>query len=163
MNAARRYYEARVLLVPHGPSARAAEAEMRDLGLDGVMTVHRTPDGSPDLRLRPVATHGWTRRATVGAVGEAVTGADIVVHLAADLTEVDAAVCGSAAEAARESGALSAGLVVRPDGTGTPAGDTAMAALRAAADMLVLVRGPGLAAAFLDKLRGGQREPAVPA
>ncbi|MFS8522641.1 MAG: hypothetical protein FWJ87_14950 [Micromonosporaceae bacterium] len=160
MNAARRYYEARVLVVPHGPSARAAEKEMRDLGLDGVMTVHRVPDDSPDLRLRPVATHGWTRQATVGAIGEAVTGADIVVHLATDLTEVDVTVCNSAADAAQEAGALSAALVVRPDGTGTPAGDTAMAALRTVADMLVIVRGPGLAAAFLDELRGGQRDSA---
>jgi hypothetical protein len=161
MNTARRFYEARVLIVPHGPSALAAESEMRELGLDGVMTVGPPAGDSPDLRVRPIATRGWTRQVAVGTVGEAVTGADIVVLLAADLAEVDATVCHIAAAAARESGALIAALVVRPDGTDTAAGNTAMAALRAAVDMLVIVRGPELAAAFLDVLRGGQRQPAT--
>jgi hypothetical protein len=161
MNAARRFYEARVLIVPHGPSALAAEAEMRELGLNGVMTVHPPAGDSPDLSVQPIATGGWTRQVPVGSVGEAVAWADIVVLLAADLAEVDATVCRTAAEAARESGALIAALVVRPDSTDTAAGNTSMAALRAAVDMLVIVRGPELAAAFLDVLRGGQRQPAT--
>jgi hypothetical protein len=41
----------------------------------------------------------------------------------------------------------------------TPQGSSAMAALREAADMLVVVRGAALASSFLDVLRGGAREP----
>jgi hypothetical protein len=160
-NAMRRFYEARVLIVPHGPSALAAEAAMRTLGLDGVMTVHPPAAGLPGLRLRPLADGGWTGSAAVDRVGDAVTGADIVVQLAADLAEVNATLCHDAAGAARESGALISALVIGQGAAGTAAGNTAMAALRAAVDMLVIVRRPELAASFLDVLRGGRRETAM--
>ncbi|MQA97653.1 MAG: hypothetical protein GEV11_24635 [Streptosporangiales bacterium] len=164
MNTARRFYEARVLVIPHGPSALATEADMRELGLDGVMTLHppaADAGGSTGHRLRPLANSGWAPPTTVDRLGDAVTGTDIVVLLTADLAEVDAAACHIAAEAARAKGAMIAALVIRPDPAGTAAGDTAMAALRAAADMVVIVRGPGLAGAFLDVLRGGRRETAT--
>ncbi|GLZ06597.1 hypothetical protein Acsp03_40630 [Actinomadura sp. NBRC 104412] len=176
MDPARRVYEARVLIIPHGPSALAAEAEMRELGLDGVMSLHPGDDahGSAGLRVRPLSNDGWARPAPVDRVGDAVAGADIVVLFAADLAEVDTAACHAAADAARAEGALIAALIVRPDATGGTAADTtggatdgtmggtaAMAALRAAADMVVIVRGPGSASAFLDVLRGGRRETAT--
>ncbi|WP_395105420.1 hypothetical protein [Actinomadura sp. SCN-SB] len=164
MDPARRVYEARVLIIPQGPSALAAEAEMRELGLDGVMSLHPEAgaNGSSGLRIRPLSSGGWARPAPVDRVGDAVAGVDIVVLFAADLAEVDAAACHAAADAARAEGALIAALIVRPDVAGGAMGGTAaMAALRAAADMVVIVRGPGSAAAFLDVLRGGRRETAT--
>jgi hypothetical protein len=159
----RRSYEARVLLVPLGPAAVAAELPMLDAGLGGVMTVRgiqpstAAQPASPRLAVMALGEHGWRAPGADLSVELLVEDADMVVLLAADLAEVSPELCAAVAGAARADGALVAGLVVGRAGWGSPRGSTAMAALREAADMLVMVRGPQLAAAFLDVLRGGAR------
>jgi hypothetical protein len=159
----RRSYEARVLLVPLGPAAVAAEVPMLDAGLGGVMTVrgiqpstgaHPTP---PRLAAMALGEQGWRTPGADLSVELLVEGADMVVLLAADLAEVSPELCAAVAGAARADGALVAALVIGRASWDSPRGNTAMAALREAADMVVMVRGPQLAAAFLDVLRGGAR------
>ncbi|TWE22326.1 hypothetical protein [Prauserella muralis] len=161
MNGMRHYYEARVLLVPQGGSAIDVAATMRDLGLDGVLTATEAAGGG--FGLRPLGRHGWAASSRVDSATDAVAGADIVILLATDLAEVHGDVCAEIAETARRDGGLVAALVVGSIGQDTPGGDGAMAALRAAVDMLVVVRGPELAASFVDVLRGGRRDGVVAA
>lgn len=157
----RHYYEARVLLVPQGRSAVDVAATMRELGLDGVLTATEAAGGGFDVR--PLGDHGWASPSRVDSATEAVAGADIVILLATDLAEVHGDVCAEVAETARRDGGLVAALVVGAVGQDTPGGDGAMATLRAAVDMLVVVRGLGLAASFVDVLRGGRRDGVVAA
>ncbi|GAA1786993.1 hypothetical protein HC028_25050 [Planosporangium flavigriseum] len=163
----RRSYEAHVLLVPLGTDAARAQEDMVARGLDGVMTVRGvTPltgsDGAePRLGSAPLATTGWRPAADGLTVARLVDDADMVVLLATDLAEVPPRFCLTVAEAAQANGSLVAALVVGSGNWDTPQGNTAMAALREAVDMLVVVRGVALAAPFLDVLRGGRRKPAL--
>lgn len=166
MNRTRRSYEAHVLLLPLGPGAAEAQDAFVSRGLEGVMTVRgitrsTTADGAADVRLAsaPLVGQGWRPAADGLGVTDLVDDADMVVLLATDLAEVPAGLCAAVSGAARGSGALIAALVVGSQNWDTSQGSSGMAALREAADMLVVVRGAGLAASFLDVLRGGAREP----
>lgn len=168
MNSTRRSYEAHVLLLPLGTGAAEAQSAFVTRGLEGVMTVRgvtrSTAADDSDVRLAsvPLAGHGWRPAADGLSVTDLVGDADMVVLLATDLAEVPAALCAAVSDAARAGGALIAALVMGSQNWDTPRGSSAMAALREAADMLVVVRGAELASSFLDVLRGGAREP-VPA
>jgi hypothetical protein len=165
MNSTRRSYEAHVLLLPLGATAVQAQDAFVTRGLEGVMTVlgvtRSTAGGGAEVRLDsvPLAGRGWRPAAGGLDVGDLVGDADMIVLLAADLAEVPAALCEAVSAAARTSGALIAALVMGSQNWDTPQGSSAMAALREAADMLVVVRGAALASSFLDVLRGGAREP----
>ncbi|HCA87728.1 MAG TPA: hypothetical protein DEQ61_21025 [Streptomyces sp.] len=167
MNTTRRSYEAQVLLVPLGPDAARTQETFAAQGLDGVMTVlgvtaATAADGSRvALGSAPVGNLGWRPAAGNLDAPGLVDDADMVVLLATDLAEVPAALCHAVAGAARDRGALIATLVIGSANWDTPRGSTAMAALRGATDMLVVVRGAGLAVSFLDVLRGGARAPAT--
>jgi hypothetical protein len=167
LNSARRSYEARVLLVPLGADAVRAQVAMLERGLDGLMTVRGVTastgaDGDvPRLGSVPLGRHGWRPAADDLGVADLVDTADMVVLLATDLAEVPGPLCLDLAEAARAGGSLIAALVVGSRNWDTPLGNTAMATLRQAVDMLVVLRGTELAAHFLDVLRGGPREPAL--
>jgi hypothetical protein len=167
MNSPRRSYEAHVLLVPLGADAVRAQEAMVARGLDGVLTVAGvTPltgsDGDvPRLGSAPLGATGWRPAAGDLTVAEVVDDADMVVLLATDLAEVPPRFCLTVADAARANGSLIAALVVGSGNWDTPQGNTAMAALREAVDMLVVVRGVDLAEPFLDVLRGGRRQPAM--
>jgi hypothetical protein len=166
MNWTRRSYEAHVLLLPLGAGAAAAQNAFVTRGLEGVMTVRGVTrsTGADDAEVRlasvPLVGHGWRPAAEDLSVADLVDDADMVVLMATDLAEVPAALCATVSDAARAGGALIAALVVGSRNWDTPHGSSAMAALREAADMLVVVRGAELASSFLDVLRGGAREPA---
>lgn len=165
MNRTRRSYEAHVLLLPLGAGAAEAQDAFVSRGLEGVMTVRgitrSTAADDADVRLAsvPLVGQGWRPASDGLGVAELVDDADMVVLLATDLAEVPAGLCAAVSGAARGSGALIAALVVGSQNWDTSQGSSGMAALREAADMLVVVRGSGLAASFLDVLRGGAREP----
>lgn len=167
MNSPRRSYEAHLLLLPLGADAVRAQEAMVTRGLDGVMTVCgiTSSTGSdsqlPRLDSVPLAAHGWRPATSNLSVAELMADADMAVLLATDLAEVPPGFCLMAADAARANGSLIAALVVGSRNWDTPQGNAAMAALREAVDMLVVVRGVDLAAPFLDVLRGGPREPAM--
>lgn len=159
MNKLRRSYEARVLLVPLAADAERLSAEMAAEGLDGIQTLR--PAGQDHYEVGPLATHGWLDAGVVDSVHDTVSGADMVVLLASDLAEVLPSICAEVSSTAQENGVLLAALVVGPEHWDTPSGNTAMASLREAVDMLVIVRGLRLAVPFIDVLRGGARtEPA---
>jgi hypothetical protein len=167
LNSARRSYEARVLVVPLGHDAGRAQATMVRQGLHGLMTVRGVTastgaDGDVSrLGSVPLGEHGWRPAADELSVTDLVDTADVMVLLATDLAEVPARLCLDLAAAARANGSLIAGLVVGSQTWDAPEGNTAMAVLRQAVDMLVVVRGTDLAAHFLDVLRGGPREAAL--
>lgn len=155
MNKLRRSYEAKVLLVPLGHTAAQLTEQMAGIGLDGISLLI-TAGNMVDVR--PLADQGW--HAEVGGlrVDEVVAAADMVVLLAADLTEVSESVCLEVARAAETNGVLIAALIVGSDHEDAAQGRAAMAALRKAVDMLVIVRHVRLATSFLDVLRGGARD-----
>jgi hypothetical protein len=155
MNGPRRSYEARVLLVPLGAAALDLSDQMARAGLDGVMRALVDAD-SLVADCRPLAEHGW-RPAGPVALAELVADADMVVLLAADLDQVDAATCREAARSSQANGRLVAALLVGSGDGDTPGGNTALAVLREAVDTLVVVRSLRLATPFLDTLRGGRR------
>lgn len=165
MKTTRRSYEAHVLLVPLGADAAQAQDAFVARGLEGVMTVggvtRSTAADGADVRLAsvPLAGRGWRPAADGLSITSLVDDTDMVVLLATDLAEVPTALCATVSDAARAGGALIAALVVGSQNWDTTQGSSAMAALRAAADMLVAVRRAELAASFLDVLRGGAREP----
>lgn len=167
MDSPRRSYEAHVLLVPLSADAIRTERAMAARGLDGVMTVRGVPaPTSPDRGQHLFDTvalghQGWRAAAGGITVHELVNNADMVVLLASDLAEVPPWLCLTVAEAARDNGSLIAALVVGSRNWDTPRGNAAMAALREAVDMLVVVRGVDLAAPFIDVLRGGARDSAT--
>ncbi|NMH97452.1 hypothetical protein [Pseudonocardia acidicola] len=130
----RRSYEARVVLAPLGASGSGVARGSAELGLEGVATYQGAGGNG----------HGLEATAA---------GADVVVLLAADLTEVDAAYVDRIGTVARLAGCLVAAVVV-DDGHG-PLTGPGMTSLREAVDMLVVVRSVRLAASFLDVVRGG--------
>lgn len=159
MNSLRNSYEARVLLVPLGRCALELSAEMAVSGLDGVMTMtvdRGATTSSADLR--PLGRTGWAAATSGRGVADVVTDADMVVLLAADLAEVPIETCIEISGAAHGGGVLIAALVVGPENSDVPMGKNAMAALRESVDMLVVLRGLGLATPFIDVLRGGPRQ-----
>jgi hypothetical protein len=167
MNKLRRSYEARVLLIPLGASASRLAGEMGEAGLDGLMVVTSGPTPprhngcGVSVSCRPLSDRGWRESSADVQLGTLVADADIVVLLAADLTEVSSEVCQEAGAAARGSGALTAALVVGSAHWDSPADNTAMVVLRQAVDMLVVVNSLRLATPFVDVLRGGPRQEAV--
>lgn len=155
MNKLRRSYEAKVLLVPLGHTATDLTEQMAGLDLDGIslLITSRNP-----VDVRPLAEHGWFIDAGGLRVERVVAAADMVVLLASDLTEVSESVCLDVARAAETNGVLIAALIVGSDHEDAAQGGPAMAALRKAVDMLVIVRHVRLATSFLDVLRGGARD-----
>ncbi|TQN43810.1 hypothetical protein FHU33_3277 [Blastococcus colisei] len=167
MNKLRRSYEARVLLIPLGPSGLRTADEMARAGLDGLVVATVDPsvpqqDGQGLIAVsRPLGAHGWREPSPGEPLHHVVRDADIVILLASDLSDVSAALCEEAAAAASRSGALTAAVVVGSGHWDTHAGSTGMVALRRSVDMLVVVKGLQLAAPFLDVLRGGARPDVV--
>jgi hypothetical protein len=167
MNQLRRSYEARVLLIPLGPSGLHTAEEMARGGLDGLVMAMVDPSVSQPngqgvvTASRPLGAHGWREPSPGEPLHHLVFDADIVVLLASDLSDVSAALCEEAAAMATQSGALTAAVVVGSADWDTPAGSSGMVALRQSVDMLVVVKGLQLAAPFLDVLRGGARPEVV--
>ncbi len=156
MNRLRRSYEARVLLVPLGAHAGHLSFAMAEAGLEGVQTLKRTHQ--ENYAVQPLAGHGWGDTAgSVESAAEVVAAADMVVLLASDLSEVCLATCEEVSRAANDNGVLMAALIVGGEQSDTPGANTAMASLREAVDMLVVVRSLRLATPFIDVLRGGPR------
>jgi hypothetical protein len=161
MNKLRRSYEARVLLVPLGQSAGRLSSAMAQAGLDGIQTLMSSD--SARYEVRPLGGQGWGDIAgAVHSVQDVVGAADMVVLLAANLAEVSPATCDEVAKAANDNGVLIAALIVGEQWD-TPSDNTAMATLREAVDMLVVVRSLLLATPFIDVLRGGPRSAPTPA
>lgn len=149
-----------------GASGRQTAADLHRLGLEGVMTLTGQPlapaagdrQPRPPLEPQPLGAHGWTPPPEPArAVGDLVAQADMLVLVAADLRQVPGQLAATLADAARDHGGLIAALVVGRGAEEAPDAQPGMTALREAADMVVTVRGPELAAAFLDVLRGGFR------
>jgi hypothetical protein len=163
MNKLRRSYEARVLLIPLGPSGLRTAEEMARAGLDGLVVATVDPSVPQQngqgliAASRPLGAHGWREPSPGEPLHHLVLDADIVVLLASDLSDVSAPLCKEAAATATRIGALTAAVVVGSAHWDTPAGRTGMVALRRSVDMLVVVKGLQLAAPFLDVLRGGAR------
>jgi hypothetical protein len=134
----RKPYEARVLLVPLGASGARTVEQFGADGLDGVAV------------LDPARANDRV---------EAVRDADMVVLVIGDLADVDADVPGVMGSIVREQGKVLAALVIDGDGNwNTPRGRHAALEVREAADMVVVSRDLDLASAFVDVLRGGDRE-----
>jgi hypothetical protein len=139
-------YEARVLLVPLDEGSWAGETE---------------PEGVRVLR--PVAEtatkSGLDAPVPSTAVEEAVHATDMVVLLVHELAAVEEAVVVEVCDAARAEGRLIAAVVVDAElGCRTSSAQRAAVVLREAVDTVVVLRDPSLATAFIDVLRGGDRE-----
>lgn len=165
MSGSRRYYEARVVVVPFGSSAQRVVEEMQISGLSGVACLQRsvTGNGQADSYRLDSLGPGWAvDRAGPVSLSKALHDADAVVFLAAALAEVDVDLSAPVELTARAAGALVAAVTI-----GTPGADEAsrqgLADLRERVDMLLNVRQVGLAASFLDVVRGGRRDPSTQA
>ncbi|GAB3004238.1 hypothetical protein LWP59_25690 [Amycolatopsis acidiphila] len=125
-------YEATVLLVPlDDESTRDA------VGLEGVR-VFGPEDGEP---------------------GPAVHTADMVVLLTCDLSVVDTELVVAVCDAARMEGRLIGAVIVDPAlGWHTDAARRAAVVVRESVDTVLVLREMSTARAFIDVLRGGDRE-----
>lgn len=165
MQANRRFYEARVLVVALGDGSRRALEALETAGLTGVVALGQSSDGlngRPRSHvLEPVGTRGWDNSdGDIVSLDEATARADVVVLLVTSLGPgfSEESVHRTTASG-REAGNLVAALVV---GVGDPESDgerAAMRCLREDVDVLVSVRAAEMAASFLDVLRGGERQP----
>ncbi|MEU0971054.1 hypothetical protein ABZ357_38715 [Streptomyces sp. NPDC005917] len=127
-----RSYQADVLLVPLEPRARAAVAGPDPLAALAGITIAGTDPQAGDTR------H------------------DVVVMLAHDLPAVAPGLVARLGASAHEAGALVGAIIVSPDRTWRgPEARRAAAALRAAADTVVVLSGMAPATALLQVLRGG--------
>lgn len=161
MSGSRRYYEARVVVVPFGSSAWRALEEMQTFGLSGVACLQRsaTDNGQGDsYRLKSLGP-GWAaNRAGPASLSGVLQDVDVVVFLAAALAEVDVDLSAAVELTARGAGALVAAVTIGAAGE-DEASRQGLADLRERVDMLLNVRRVGLAASFLDVVRGGRRDP----
>jgi hypothetical protein len=128
VNAARRA-SARIAVTGAGAESTAARAYLR-AELDGVRFVAPGGDGA--------------------AVAGALHDVDVLVFLASAGERADAAVISKLAEAAHERGLLVAALLVGDERGGA---SPLLAALRDAADMVMVVRDPDDARAVIAALR----------
>ena len=96
-----------------------------------------------------------------GQLATAVIEADMVVLLAEDLAAVSEALVIAASRTAAEHGRATAAVITALDlaWTGEAARRT-MATIRDEVDTVLILEDVRLAAAFVDVLRGGRREPA---
>lgn len=134
MRSNRRHYEAQVLVVPIGQDTSAPLETMKAEGLTGIQVLDDVP-----------------------AVRDATSHADVVVFLLASLSAYSDDKVATIAELGRDAGNLVAALAVGVDDPNTEGERAAMRHLRERVDVLVSVRAPLMAAAFLDVIRGGQR------
>lgn len=134
MRSNRRHYEAQVLVIPIGQDTRVPLETMKAEGLTGVQVLD-----------------------DVAAVRDATNRADVAVFLLASLSTYLDDKVATIAELGRDAGNLVAALTVGIDDPTTEAERAAMRHLREQVDVLVSVRAPRMAAAFLDVIRGGQR------
>ncbi len=161
----RRYYEARVVVVPLGSSARRAVDDMQREGLGGIACLERPVTGNAHAdgyRLDSLGP-GWAAgRPGPTSLAGALDDADVVVFVAAELAEVDHGLSAAVERTARAAGALVAAVTIgtADDGEASRRG---LADLRERVDMLLNVRSVRFAAAFLDVVRGGRRDPAAQA
>ncbi len=138
---------------------------MQVLGLSGVASLMRSvsDNGSSDsYRLDSLGPSWAADRAGPASLPETLVDADVVVFLAAGLAEVDADLSVAVELTARAAGALVAAVTIGAAGE-DGASRQGLADLRERVDMLLNVRGVGLAASFLDVVRGGRRDPSTPA
>lgn len=163
MQANRRFYEARVLVVTLGDGSPEILEALEAAGLTGVVALRERSDaldGAPGTHaLEPVGAHGWDDSdGDVVSLDEATARADVVVLLVTSLgPEFSEQVVRQTTASGREAGNLVAALTV---GAGDPVGDgerAAMRCLREDVDVVVSVRSAAMAASFLDVLRGGRR------
>lgn len=162
MRDPRTFYEAKVLLVPTGPTGGAMIDDMGAGGLRGVGRLdetsakpHATPSGRH--RLTSLGT-GWATDRTVTSLNEVMEEADVVLFVGADLRDTGLRHLAEVAEAARDAGTLLAGVTVGPRGDNDRS-RRALVELREHVDMLVNVSNVRFGSAFIDVVRGGQRQP----
>lgn len=163
MREPRTFYEARVLLVPTGPTGGSIIDDMGAGGLRGVGRLDET-SAAPDTittsgrhRLTSLGT-GWAADRKVLSLDEMMEEADVVLFVGTDLRDTGLRHLAEVAEAARDAGTLLAGVTVGPRGDDDRS-RRALAELREHVDMLVNVSTVFFASAFIDVVRGGQREP----
>ncbi|MDT7708946.1 MAG: hypothetical protein QOG20_4553 [Pseudonocardiales bacterium] len=152
----RRSYEAAVLLLPLDPAARVWLMGQDAGETEGLVVADERlaqPSGPPD----PVPPTG-EGVATSSPLEHAVHAADVVVLLAHDLAAVDVEAVVRIGDAARATGTLLGAVVVSPGARWTdPASERSAAAIREAADSVVVLDDGRLALPFLQVLRGGAR------
>lgn len=131
----RRSYEATVLLIPLDRDARAWLGTRTGGDLDGIRIAGERP---PD---------------------HAVHAADVVVLLVHDLAAADRDAVVQIGDAARLSGTLLGAVVVSPGARWEdPGAHRSAAAIREAADNVVILKDDRFVPAFLQVLRGGPRD-----
>lgn len=134
MKSNRRHYEAQVLVVPVGQDTSDPLEAMKAEGLTGIQVL----DDVADLR-------------------NATVHADVVVFLLASLSGYPDGKVTTIADLGRDAGNLVAALTIGIDDPTTDGERASMRHLREQVDVLVSIRAPRMAAAFLDVIRGGRR------
>jgi hypothetical protein len=149
-------YEARILVVPLGGSGHSLVEAMAAGSLTNIRIV--TDAGQSAASVRDI--HAGAGTEITETVADLAASADMMILLGSDLPQVPAGFVATLARAARAHGVLLAGVLVDQQNWEATEGAEAMAVLRRELDMLVSVREVGLAAAFIDVLKGGRRRPA---
>ncbi|MDQ0383033.1 hypothetical protein [Amycolatopsis thermophila] len=157
----RRSYEARVLLIPLDPGARAWVGARAGRALEGITIAD---DGLLPAQQRfapePVPCTG-EGRAVSSPLEHAMHDADVVVLFTRDLAAADRDAVAQIGDAARLSGQLLGAVIISPGARWEdPDAHRAVAAIRESADNVVILKDDGFVLAFLQVLRGGTREPA---
>ena len=152
-------YEARILVVPLGASGHSLVEAMAAGSLTNIRVV--TDAGQSAASVRDI--HDAAGTEITETVADLAASADMMILLGSDLPQVPVGFVATVARAARANGVLLAGVLVDQQNWEAAEGADAMAVLRRELDMLVSVREVGLAAAFIDVLKGGHRKPGADA
>jgi hypothetical protein len=147
-------YEARILVVPLGASGDALVRSLAAANLTNIRIV--TDAGQSAASVRDIQAAAGTD--ITETVADLASSADMMILLGSDLTQVPSAFVTTVAKAARANGVLLAGVLVDQQNWKSARGAYAVTVLRRELDMLVSVREAGLAAAFIDVLKGGRRK-----
>lgn len=152
-------YEARILVVPLGASGNSLVEAMAAGSLTNIRVV--TDAGQSAASVRDI--HDAAGTEFTETVADLAASADMMILLGSNLLQVPGDFVATLAGAARANGVLLAGVLVDQQNWESEQGSAAMAVLRRELDMLVSVREVGLAAAFIDVLKGGRRKPGADA
>jgi hypothetical protein len=146
-------YEARILVVPLGASGDALVQSMAADNLTNIRIAYDAAHSAASVR----DIHADPGTEITETVADLAASADMMILLGSDLLQVPGRFVAAMAGAARANGVLLAGVMVDQQNWESDRGADAMAVLRRELDMLVSVREVGLAAAFIDVLKGGRR------
>jgi hypothetical protein len=148
-------YEARILVVPLGASG---DALVRSAAAGNLTNIRIVADaGQSAASVRDIQAAAGTN--ITETVADLAASADMMILLGSDLTQVPSVFVATVAKAARANGVLLAGVLVDQQNWDSARGAYSLTVLRRELDMLVSVREAGLAAAFIDVLKGGRRKP----